>query len=128
MAGKKDPTGELREGVKGEAAKTTSGNFVMLPTQNLYHSRTLNNETNLRQVAAIDAYKQLMAASENIRRTGLNAEDIADIYLLVTLNLVLATSWRDDVAGFLREAAEEYDSEVAESFRELHLRIEVERL
>lgn len=88
----------------------------------------MNNRTNLQQIAAVDAYNRLMAVSENIRRTGLNAEDVADIYLLVTLNLVLATSWRDDVAGFLRDAAEEYDSEVAESFRELHLRFEGERL
>jgi len=87
----------------------------------------MNNRTNHQQVAAIDAYKLLMAVSENIRRTGLNAEDVANIYLLTTLNLVLATSWGDDVVGFLKDAAKEYDSEVAESFRELHLRFEAER-
>ncbi len=88
----------------------------------------MNNRTNLQQVAAVDAYNRLMAVSDRIRRTGIDAEDVANIYLAVTLNLVLATSWKDDVAGFLREVAEQYDGEVAESFRELHLRFEEERL
>jgi len=88
----------------------------------------MNNRTSLQQVAAVDAYKLLMAVSENIRRTGINVEEVADIYLLVTLNLVLATSWGDDVVGFLKDAAKAYDSEAEESFRELHLRFEAERL
>ena len=68
-----------------------------------------------------------MAVSDRIRRTGIDAEDVANIYLAVTLNLVLATSWKDDVAGFLREVAEQYDGEVEESVGELHLRFEGDR-
>ena len=68
---------------------------------------------------AIDAYKRLIAVSEKIRRTGLDAEDTVNVYLAATLNLVLATSWRDNVVGFLRDAADEYHNEVEQLLQEL---------
>ena len=69
--------------------------------------------------AAVDAYKRLMTVSEKIRGTGLDAEDTVNIFLAVTLNLVLATSWRDNVIGFLRDAAEQYGKEVEDLLQEL---------
>ena len=88
----------------------------------------MSGRTNLEQIAAVDAYRRLMAVSEKIRRCGLNAEDTVDVFRAVTLNLVLATSWGDNVVGFLRNAAEEYDSEIAELLRELHRQFEEQRL
>ncbi len=82
----------------------------------------------LAQGAAVDAYKRLMAVSEKIRLTGLDAEDVANIYLAAACNMILETSWGDNVVGFLRDAAEQYDNQIAESFRELHLRFEEDRL
>ena len=68
---------------------------------------------------AVDAYKRLMAVSEKIRRTGLDAEDTVNVFLAVTLNLVLATGWRDNVVGFLRDAADQYGNEVEDLLQEL---------
>ncbi len=73
----------------------------------------------LAQGAAVDAYKRLMTVSEKIRRTGLDAEEVVNVFLAVTLNLVLATSWRDNVVGFLRDAAEQYDNEIENLLQEL---------
>ena len=88
----------------------------------------MNIRTNLQEIAAVDAYKRLMAVSEKIRRGGLDAEDTVNVFLAVTLNLVLATSWGDNVVGFLRNAAEEYDSEVAKSLRQFYSEFEANRL
>ncbi len=79
----------------------------------------------LAQGAAVDAYKRLMAVSEKIRRTGLDAEDTVNVFLAVTLNLVLATSWRDNVVGFLRDAAEQYGNEVENLLQELDRQAEI---
>ena len=87
----------------------------------------MSGRTNLEQIAAVDAYRRLMAVSEKIRRGGLDAEDTVNVFLAVTLNLVLATSWGDNVVGFLRNAAEEYDSEVAELLRQLYSEFEAKR-
>ncbi len=87
----------------------------------------MSGRTNLEQIAAVDAYRRLMAVSEKIRRCGLDAEDTVNVFLAVTLNLLLATGWGDNVVGFLRNAAEEYDSEVAESLRQLHSEFEEQR-
>ena len=73
----------------------------------------------LAQGAAVAAYQRLMTVSEKIRRTGLDAEDVVNVFLAVTLNLVTATSWRDNVVGFLRDAAEQYGEEVENLLQEL---------
>ncbi len=73
---------------------------------------------------AIDAYKRLISVSEKIRRSGLDAEETVNVFLAATLNLVLATSWRDNVSGFLRDAAEQYSNEVDDLLQELDRQIE----
>ena len=91
-------------------------------------SAAMSDRSNVQEFAALDAFGRLMAVSEKIRRSGLDAENTVDVYLAVTLHLVLATSWGGNVVDFLRNAAEEYDSEPIEWFLRLDSEIEAERL
>ena len=87
----------------------------------------MNDRTNIQQFDATDAYKRLLSVSEKMRRGGVDAEDMVNVFLAVTVELVLATSWRENVEEFLRNAAEEYDLQIEESLRELHGQFESER-
>ena len=94
----------------------------------LFESDTTKDRTNEQRRTAVEAFGRLMAVSENICCDGLDADDTADVFLAVTLNLIWETSWGDNVVGFLRSAAEEYDSEAIEWFLRLDSEIEAERV